>query len=94
MKIKIKGEEFKIEKSNRKNKEYVAKNLKTGKKVHFADPDMPEFQGTKRGDAYCARSYGIGNLKNTESANFWSRKLWSCKGKKSITKKPFFGRLK
>ena len=86
---------IKIKRSSRKNKEYVAL-LPSGKKVHFADPDMPEYPGTKRGDNYCARSYGIGKkhsvLKDKTSPNFWSRKLWSCKGKKSVSKKRFFGK--
>lgn len=86
---------MKIKKSKRKKKEYVA-ILPSGKKIHFADPKMPEYPGTPRGDAYCARSYGIGKRDNTlndpTSANFWSRRLWSCKGKKSISKKKFFGR--
>ena len=83
-----------IKKSPRKNKEYMV-TLKSGKKVHFADPKMDEYPGTKRGDNYCARSYGIAKkhniLNNKESPNYWSRKLWSCKGKKSISKKKFFG---
>lgn len=44
--------------------------------------------GTKRGDAYCARSYGIkGNWKNDpNSPNRLSRKKWRCRGKKSMRK--------
>ena len=93
MKFKVKGKTYIVKKSNRKNKEYLAISPE-GKKVHFADPKMQEYQGTKRGDSYCARSYGIGNLKNPKSANFWSRNLWSCRGKKSISKKRFFGKLR
>jgi hypothetical protein len=88
-----KGKVYLIGESKRKNKEYVVK-LPSGKKVHFADPKMPEFPGTKRGDNYCTRSKGIGSIQNTTSANFWSRQLWSCRGKKSISKKKFFGKLK
>lgn len=42
--------------------------------------------GTSRGDAYCARSYGIkGNWKNDpKSPNRLSRKKWKCRGKKSM----------
>jgi len=42
--------------------------------------------GTSRGDAYCARSYGIkGNWKNDpNSPNRLSRKKWKCRGKKSM----------
>jgi|SRR6056297_2078703 len=80
----------KIRKSTRKNKQLVSefkyKNKKI--KVHFGDPNMPEYPGTKRGDNYCARSYGIGKnykiLKDPTSPNTWSRIiLWDCKGKKS-----------
>lgn len=44
--------------------------------------------GTSRGDAYCARSYGIkGNWKNDpNSPNRLSRKKWKCRGKKSMKK--------
>ncbi len=94
--IKIDGKKIKISKSSRKNKEYVAK-MPGGKKIHFADPDMPEFPGTKRGDNYCARSFGIKEKydpKDKEiTANDLSRALWSCKGKKSKSKKKFFGKL-
>jgi len=41
--------------------------------------------GSKRGDAYCARSAGIkGDWKNDpNSPNNLSRKKWKCRGKKS-----------
>jgi len=81
--VSVKGKKWNIYKSPRKNKQLVAVKKET--KVHFGDPLMPEYPGTKRGDAYCARSKGIGNLNNPRSANFWSRKyLWNCKGKKSM----------
>lgn len=91
------GEIYGINKSEKKGKQYVVK-LPSGKRVHFADPKMAEYPGTKRGDNYCARSFGIGKkygvLKDTKSPNFWSRQLWSCKGRKSISKKKFYGKLK
>ena len=40
--------------------------------------------GTKKGDAYCARSAGIKKCKNPPCANTLSRKKWKCKGKKSM----------
>lgn len=42
--------------------------------------------GTKKGDAYCARSLKIkGDWKNDpNSPNNLSRKRWRCKGKKSM----------
>ena len=80
-----KGKQYDIFKSTRKNKQLMVRV--NNKLVHFGDPSMREYPGTKRGDAYCARSFGIGNVDNVESANFWSRKyLWNCKGKKSIKK--------
>jgi len=79
--FEYKGQIFKITKSPRKNKQLMVESP-DGKKVHFGDPNMKEYPGTKRGDSYCARSYGIKGVKNPASANFWSRKyLWDCKGK-------------
>jgi hypothetical protein len=40
--------------------------------------------GTKKGDAYCARSAGIKKCKNPPCANTLSRKKWKCRGKKSM----------
>jgi len=39
--------------------------------------------GTKKGDAYCARSAKIKKCKNPPCANALSRKKWKCKGAKS-----------
>lgn len=76
-----------VRKSTRKNKQLMAV-FPSGKKVHFGDPTMSEFPGTKRGDNYCARSSGIKGKNDPNSANFWSRKyLWNCKGKKSMKKR-------
>ena len=41
--------------------------------------------GTKKADAYCARSAGIKKCKNPPCANTLSRKKWKCQGKKSVT---------
>lgn len=85
--VKYKGKKYRIRKSPRKNKQLMAVNIVNDEKVHFGDPDMPELPGTKRGDAYCARSSGIKGRKDPKSANFWSRKyLWNCEGKKSKKK--------
>ncbi|MGV9141820.1 MAG: hypothetical protein ACOC1X_02670 [Promethearchaeota archaeon] len=96
-KYKHKGKKYKISKSNRKNKQHKVK-LPNGEEVHFGDPDMKEFPGTKRGDNYCARSLGIAKQHDKKgditSPNFWSRQMWSCKGKESKSKKKFFGKLK
>jgi len=83
---------YRLEKSKRKNKQMVAIFTYKGKeqRVHFGDSKMKEYPGTKRGDNYCARSYGIldGDGKPTRnnvlSPNFWSRNiLWKCVGKRS-----------
>ena len=41
--------------------------------------------GTKRGDAYCARSSGQNSKDGTKSPKLKARrKAWGCKGKKSV----------
>mgnify|MGYP003633567685 FL=1 len=40
--------------------------------------------GTKKGDAYCARSAKIKKCKNPPCANALSRKAWGCQGDKSV----------
>ena len=40
--------------------------------------------GTKKGDAYCARSVKIKKCKNPPCANVLSRKKWKCRGSKSM----------
>lgn len=40
--------------------------------------------GSKKGDAYCARSAGIKKCKKPPCANDLSRKKWRCRGKKSM----------
>ncbi len=92
MKIKVLGKTVEVRKSSRKDKQKMA-ILPSGKIVHFGDPNMKEYPGTKRGDNYCTRSYGIAkkyNIENNiESPNFWSRwYLWNCKGKKSLKTRP------
>lgn len=92
-KVTFKGKQYNIYRSTRKNKEFMAEGPGIKTSVHFADPNLTEFPGTKRGDNYCSRSEGIGKRDNTltdvTSPNFWSRKLWSCKGNKSISPKRF-----
>lgn len=78
------GTEFNVYPSKKKNKQLTAK-FKDGTEIDFGDPSMPEYPGKKRGDAYCARSSGIGSDKSIKNANTLSRKvLWKCKGKKSM----------
>lgn len=75
-------------KSNRKNKRFQTKV--NGKTIHFGDPNSSIRPSTKKGDRYCARSYSIKDKNgkptrnNKTSANYHSRKVWKCKGKRSI----------
>lgn len=83
------GETFDIYKSTRKNKQFVAISRKRKLIVHFGDPNMREYPGTKRGNSYCTRSQGVGPTRDVTSANFWSRwYLWNCKGKVSMKRRP------
>ena len=75
------GKKYTVHASDRQGKKY--KVYADGKWVHFGAKGYTIRPGTVRGQSYCARSYGIGNLDNTQSANFWSRKMWLCEGKKS-----------
>jgi hypothetical protein len=84
MNYTYKSKTFKVINSPRKNKQKRA-IFKDGVKIDFGDPSMKEYPGTKRGDRYCIRSSGLGNVNKLKSANFLSRKiLWNCKGKKSM----------
>ena len=73
----------------RKGKAKV-KVTSTGKRVSYgqsgkAKDGGPRVRaGTKKGDAYCARSAGIKKCKNPPCANTLSRKKWRCRGKKSM----------
>ena len=40
--------------------------------------------GSKKADAYCARSAGIKKCKKPPCANALTRKKWRCRGKKSM----------
>ena len=67
--------------------EEIKKNLKTGNMPNAPDAMRAgprHFTGTKKGDAYCARSAGIKKCKNPPCANTLSRKKWKCRGKKSM----------
>jgi len=79
----------------RKGKAKV-KRTASGKKVSYgqagkAKDGGPRVRpGTSKGDAYCARSYGIKKRLSKEkqndpnTPNNLSRKRWKCKGKKSM----------
>tara|TARA_R110002020_G_scaffold64632_3_gene171459 strand:+ start:159 stop:431 length:273 start_codon:yes stop_codon:yes gene_type:complete len=61
-----------------------------GKKVSFGQKGKAKDggdrirPGTKKGDAYCARSAKIPKCKNPPCANALSRKKWKCRGSKSM----------
>lgn len=79
---------FKVKKSPRKDKVFVAM-FNDGKKVHFGQPGASVRPGTPKGDSYCARSAKIKGANNLRTPNGLSRFRWSCRGKKSISKKQF-----
>jgi len=66
-------------------------NKETGRKktIKYGDSNYTIAPGTKRGDSYCARSYGIkqglskDKQNNPNTPNNLSRKKWKCVGKKS-----------
>ena len=66
----------------------IIKNITTGRtrKVSYGQKGAKVSPGSKRGDAYCARSLKIkGDWKNDpNSPNRLSRKKWKCKGAKSM----------
>lgn len=68
----------------RKGKARV-KVTKSGKKVSYGQKGAKVKPGTKKGDAYCARSAKIKGdwKKDPNSPNSLSRKRWKCKGSKS-----------
>ena len=71
-----------------KSKVKVVKNPKTGrtKRVSYGQAGVTPKPGTKKGDAYCARSAGIAKKmknKGPNTPNALSRKRWKCKGNKS-----------
>jgi len=62
-------------------KKFVVKACQDGKEkiVRFGDANMSiKKDQPDRKKSYCARSKGIGKLKDKFSANHWSRKAWNC----------------
>lgn len=59
-----------------------------GKIVRHGQKGVRISPGTKRGDAYCARSLGIAikfpNARRKDSPNYQSRLKWKCRGAKSV----------
>ena len=74
-----------------KAKKKTITNPKTGRKktVRYGQKGASVKPSTKKGDAYCARSYGIKKRLPKEkqndpnTPNNLSRKRWKCAGKKS-----------
>lgn len=61
-------------------KTHVVKACQDGKEkiVRFGHKMPDGTKNPKRRKSYCARSKGIGKLKDKLSANYWSRKAWKC----------------
>jgi hypothetical protein len=61
-------------------KTHVVKACQDGKEkiVRFGHKMPDGTNNPKRRKSYCARSAGIGKLKDKLSANYWSRKAWKC----------------
>lgn len=77
------GRKYNIYKTHPSSKKKY--KVKVGQKwVRFGAKGYRMFPSTKRGDSYCARSFGIKGVNDINSPNFWARKLWKCKGKKSM----------
>ena len=83
---------IKIQRSNREGKKYMV-NV-DGKEIHFGATGYRIKPNTNAGDSYCARSAGIKGANDPTTPNYWARQLWSCKGDKSVSSKPFFGKYK
>lgn len=67
--------------SPKEDKTKVVKACQGGKEkiIHFGDPSMPiKKHIPERKKSYCARSGGLGKLKDKLSANYWSRRAWDC----------------
>lgn len=79
----------KIQRSNRKGKKFKVEACKKGKckTVHFGASGYRIAPGTPKGNNYCTRSSGIKGTKDPFSANYWSRRMWGCVGKKSLKSK-------
>jgi len=83
--LEHRGKEYQVKRSNRKGKSHMI--IYKDKEIHFGAKGMRDYPGTKRGDNYCARSSGIKGVNDPNSPNYWSRKMWKCKGKKSVRTK-------
>jgi hypothetical protein len=85
MAIKYRGETFsgynkpKRTPGSKKKFAVLAKKGDQVKLVRFGDPNMSiKKDQPSRKKSYCARSGGIKGTDDKFSANYWSRKKWSC----------------
>jgi len=80
----------KITRSSIAGKKYAV-NV-NGKTINFGAQGYRIKPGTPAGNSYCARSAKIKGANDESTPNYWARQLWSCKGDKSVSDKPFFGK--
>ena len=85
-------DKYKITRSDREGKKYKVEV--NGKEIHFGASGYRIKPNTDAGNSYCARSAGIKGANDITTPNYWARQLWSCKGDKSVDKRPFFGKFK
>lgn len=81
-----------IKRSTVKGKKYAVEVK--GNTINFGASGYRIKPNTPAGDRYCARSEKIKGANDETTPNFWARQLWSCKGNKSVSKEPFFGKFK
>ena len=63
----------------KKSKVYVRNEKGNVVKVNYGDKNLSiKKNNPARKKSYCARSSGQGNLTKKTSANYWSRRAWSC----------------
>ncbi len=73
------GGEYEGRVGGKKKSAVLAKKGSQVKLVRFGDPSLSiKKDQPARKKSYCARSAGQGNTGNIFSANYWSRKAWSC----------------
>lgn len=84
----IDGVRYKVVSSPRRNKKYrVIRERDDEVITDYGAKGYTMRPGTERGDSYCARSSGIKGVRDVNSANFWARLDWNCKGKRSLKKR-------
>lgn len=71
-----------IQRSTRRGKKWMVK--KNNKTIHAGDSNYSIGVGTKRGNNYCTRSFGIKGKTGSMTANGLARKMWGCVGKRSV----------